>query len=321
MASEEPQPPPKRPRIDEPVVNIDSLPDAVLQVCFSFVGPGSYRFAGGTCRRFQEFYSSKFEKKTRWKESSASVTCAELCLEDAREEAADESKILDHIADEASERGRADILEWARSNGCEFKKAVHFRNAAKYNHLIVLQWADADNIKWFSVPLLRVIITYGRIDILGWIVEKGHDITLHATRFAAFFGQLHVLNWLKERDLLRANGDAWYSASWRGHINVLDWLYGEGLPQNNDVVLRGAAFGDQRLVFLWARAHHINCDRKACAWAAFHGKLPLLQWLRENDFSWDGNVLRYARRRRHGDVFTWARENECPVVADPLWPE
>ena len=65
---------------------IDALPDAVLQHCFSFIGKGHYRYVAGTSRRFNEIYSIKHEKKTTLKSVVASVSSAELYLQDVTEQ-------------------------------------------------------------------------------------------------------------------------------------------------------------------------------------------------------------------------------------------
>ena len=75
----------KRRRVEGPAAaTISSLPDAVLQHCFSFVGPGHYRYVAGVTRWFQTVYSVKHESKTTWDSAAASVSRAELCLEDER---------------------------------------------------------------------------------------------------------------------------------------------------------------------------------------------------------------------------------------------
>ena len=79
--------PNKRRRVEgRAAVTIASLPDVVLQHSFSFVGPGHYRYVAGVSRWFQTVYSVKHDSKTFWDSAAASVSRAELCLEDEREQ-------------------------------------------------------------------------------------------------------------------------------------------------------------------------------------------------------------------------------------------
>lgn len=55
-----------------PLATIASLPGAVLQYCFSFIGKFHYRYVAGTSRRFKEVYIKEHEKKTEWEHAARS---------------------------------------------------------------------------------------------------------------------------------------------------------------------------------------------------------------------------------------------------------
>jgi hypothetical protein len=57
----------KRRRVEGPgAATISSLPDALLQSCFSFVGPGHYGYGAGISHCFQNIYNLKYASKTTW---------------------------------------------------------------------------------------------------------------------------------------------------------------------------------------------------------------------------------------------------------------
>ena len=57
----------KRRRVEGPgAATISSLPDALLQSCFSFVGPGHYGYVAGVSHWFQNIYNLKYASKTTW---------------------------------------------------------------------------------------------------------------------------------------------------------------------------------------------------------------------------------------------------------------
>jgi hypothetical protein len=49
-----------------------------------------------------------------------------------------------------------------------------------------------------------------------------------------------------------------------------------------------------------------------CPEAAEYGQLNALQWLRENNYPWDGEVILYAAKNGHEHIVELARANSCP---------
>lgn len=166
-------------------------------------------------------------------------------------------------------------------------------------------------------------IRFSMIKSLEYFYENDHAIDPdYATKMAARYGQLSVLLWLKGKCLLYVGEDSWIGPAMAGHIHILDWFFHDGHRPNareDDLLLVACMLNDQRDTILWARDHGIHCYMKACAMAAKFGDLSMLQWLRENDFAWDGRVLGLARREDHEHVLEWAIANGCPTEIFP-WP-
>jgi len=156
-------------------VNIAAIPDAVLQHCFSFIGPGHYRNVAGTSHLFRDIYNIKHEKKTTWESAAASVACAEKCLEDAREKGEDASEALVQIAHEVIKVGQVDMLNWAHQNGCMWKLSI-FSEAGKFGHVCVLEWAEAKQLDWYSRELVYYAVSHGHINVLEWLVSCGKEM-------------------------------------------------------------------------------------------------------------------------------------------------
>lgn len=297
---------------------IHVLPDDALQHCFSFVGAGNYRYVASTCRHFRGVYEKKHGKKTRWKAAAASIPCAQLCLGDVRKEAQDEAMALENISFKASEVGLVKVLEWAyNSNDCTI--GIYFLTlAARHGRVNVIEWADSKGLllAWHQnlYDIICAAAEFGKINVLEWIFQSGHTgkmDRLSASRIAASFAQESVLRWLKEQGLLYVDWRVWSAATHKDHVSILDWLCREGYRPHY-WVLALAVQEDRRHLILWARDHGIECDNiKACTYAAVHGNLPLLQWLRENNFSWNSCVLSHARQEGHDHVVAWALENGC----------
>jgi hypothetical protein len=75
----------------------------------------------------------------------------------------------------------------------------------------------------------------------------------------------------------------------------------------------------------------IPCERKGrflCRLAAQHGKLDILQWLRENGCFWDGETCANAAKGGHLDLLKWCRAkgwnkffrmNSCYKTSCNIW--
>jgi hypothetical protein len=311
--SNEHQPATKRRRLhDFPAVNIDSLPDAVLQVCFSFIGPGYYRYVAGVCRRFEDIYSIKHEKKTMWKAAAANVACAELCWSDiGREPAA----VAIFIACAAIKAGNLKVLECARVRGSNFIPGM-FLPAVETGNVSILKWAADHNLNWFAPVLTAQAAGHGNVNVLEFIWRQNREFHTTTAGNAAVRGHVSVLSWMKERNMLGDQDESTLESLWSDAIRheqiiVLDWLRSEGYDVYPLLVIL-AVRGEYFKVLSWAKAHNIRWNVFACGQAAFIGNLTVLQWLRENGCPWDGATIRVARRYGHDHVAEWAIENGCP---------
>lgn len=297
---------------------MSAIPGAVLQHCFSFIGKGHYRHVAGTSRLFRDIYSNEHEQKTEWKHVAASVPCSELCLEDVREMQTDERVALDNIVAGAVGIGNVEVLEWARNKDFEYTED-HFIAAALHSRLNVLQWAEEKDLSWYAQNVLNAAATGGNVNILEWIHTIGREIPLESARTAAFHGHVEVLSWMNEHGLIEAKGAPWISesAASGGRINVLDWFFDNGFIVDARAVIENGAVEGHKSVLVWAREHGIELDQDACAYAAWGGQLPLLQWLREIDCPWGGYVFSFAYAGGHGHIEEWAIDNGCPLALLP----
>ena len=307
--------PPKTPsNPDLAAASMDALPDAVLQHCFAFIGKGHYLYVAGASRRFNEIYSIKHEKKTTMKSVVASVSCADLFLQDVREQYEESTNdTLQIIFLNAALIGNVKVLKWARDKGHE-PKARDFKFAAIHGHAAVLQWAEENSYDWCSDELINIAVANGTIIILEWIQNRGNAIPAGGpAQCAAAFGQCAVLSWMKERDLLGSIQDLWSAACLHGgHIDVLDWLFNNGYSVDPDLILC-IIVKDCRNALLWLRDHGFFWDVNTCVLAVLRNNLPLLQWLRENDCPWDRTVVAAARHVGREDIEQWAIDNGCPT--------
>lgn len=154
----------------------------------------------------------------------------------------------------------------------------------------------------------------GNIGILELAQTTGREIPTIAASWAARQGQIAVLDWMNERDLIVNCENLWSEPFDEGCIGVLDWLYANDCAVYRSSVWEGAATGDHfEEVLTWARDHGITWDEGTCIAAAFEGNLPMLQWLRANGCPWDSRVILAAQLFEYNHVVEWAIANGCPV--------
>lgn len=126
------QPVKKRSRVHEsPAVNIDSLPDAVLQVCFSFIGLGNYILLLVLVVAFEKFIAANTRRRQcgrrRHRQFLVLTSAGKILYQDP-----------DEIALVAIGKGDLKVLEWARVHHCHFAPGL-FIYAAENGHVGVFQ--------------------------------------------------------------------------------------------------------------------------------------------------------------------------------------
>lgn len=112
-----------------PLCRVSQLPDHVLNKCFSFLGPGHYRFVAGTCHWFRDVYSEKQgENKATFWENVIKVSCENLVLDDYKlpeKSPYDVNHTLQRIALKAVMMERFEVLLWFLENSNEYKTSVY----------------------------------------------------------------------------------------------------------------------------------------------------------------------------------------------------
>ncbi|KAG5178060.1 hypothetical protein JKP88DRAFT_350445 [Tribonema minus] len=218
----------------------------------------------------------------------------------------------EHTCSGAAEGGHLEVLRWARANGCPWSQETTWA-AAKGGHLEVLQWAAANGCPC-DEETCRNAACGGHLAALQWLRARGCPWNELTCTFAADGGHLRVLQWA------RAHGCPWNEgtcarAAKRGHLDILQWARANGCPWG-ECTCEGAACGGHLRVLQWARANGCPWDALVCGWAAFGGHLHVLTWLRENGCPWHEDSCSSAAMGGHLEVLQWARANGCPWKED-----
>jgi hypothetical protein len=250
----------------------------------------------------------------------------------------------ENTCSDAAKGGHLETLVWARAEGCPWDAATCY-NAACGGHLETLVWARAEGCPWNEASALAAS-RRGHLDVLRWLFDNGCPWSpLAAFNWCPQVHDSGVLRLLVERGEIALRADLMCGPAEAGDLDTLEWLRLQGCP-HDEWAHAGAAAQGHTEVLRWFREHgglqtpasmsyvatraarggHIGtleylhslgCERHelACSYAAEHGGLKTLRWLRERGWPWavplvaDASVEVWSWALRDGA--TWA-----PEVAD-----
>jgi hypothetical protein len=172
----------------------------------------------------------------------------------------------------AAKEGHLDILQWAKSNECPWDSSILFPAAArcKGSNVDLFQWCldqqcpfDEDSIlaacndgnfefikfaksNGFSIEsihshtLQEFAASRGNLEVILWAIKQAKPRVIRSLQildFAAFAGQIHILEWLETVESTErlagmietlASGHTLRSAAMYGHVGVLKWAVNHG---------------------------------------------------------------------------------------------
>ena len=247
--------------------------------------------------------------------------------------------------------GSVALAKWALKEGCPKNarfwrtKGCMAEAAARHGtarHVELVKWLCTKVIRHGGTvfctgggfaPSLDVMYSAaagGNVELVQWLRGKGClfedpdvDDLDELERGAIFFyaarsGNLELVRWL------RGEGCEWHRqsierAAEAGALELVQWMCQEGAAvegtktgELDDEVMSSAAMGGNLMLVRWLRVFKgCKWDGAACALAAKHGHLEILQWLRANGCPADADVTEHAVDQGHVEVLRWARENGC----------
>eukprot|EP00594_Rhizosolenia_setigera_P017174 CAMPEP_0178961476 /NCGR_PEP_ID=MMETSP0789-20121207/13729_1 /TAXON_ID=3005 /ORGANISM="Rhizosolenia setigera, Strain CCMP 1694" /LENGTH=326 /DNA_ID=CAMNT_0020645317 /DNA_START=193 /DNA_END=1173 /DNA_ORIENTATION=- len=153
--------------------------------------------------------------------------------------------VLNGICQIAGEEGRINLLDevlnkvkdWDEDDTEDILEEIFYFvdiSAAFRGKLSVLKWYHTKGLL-FNVSLCADhAARIGHLDIIQWLQEE-EDLELRGGfyYYAVCGGQLHILKWLRERQV-PWSGWTFASAAEKGNMNILQWLHDEGCPWPED---------------------------------------------------------------------------------------
>ena len=100
-----------------------------------------------------------------------------------------------------------------------------------------------------------------------------------------------------------------------GQLELAEWLKSKSVFEDKSNLLifsyEAIKRGDLNILE-WMRQNNYSLDKNICKYAAYEGQLNVLQWALQNGYLLDEWTCTNAARKGHLDILKWARENGCP---------
>jgi hypothetical protein len=214
-------------------------------------------------------------------------------------------KILGHNGDYftfayAAVNGHLNIIKWIYKdnnipddNRYNYNWICNF--AALGGHLNIIEWLKNNNFLDIKTPVLCSFQGQQEVDIC--ILSNGqkknnHHIDLWTALYAAEYGYLNILEWLKDNNHKIYTTRLTYAHAIKGgHMDVIEWI-----RKNSDDINK--------------------LNKMTCESAAKYGQLDVLIWARsltgKNECPWNEVTCANAVRGEFLDILKWSRKNGCP---------
>ena len=181
---------------------------------------------------------------------------------------------------EAARGGHADVLKWARSEGCGVVDEETFAAAAESGDWPTLRFLRAEGYRW-DAETCAAAAQHGHLDVLRWARENGCE-------------------WSKK---------TCEHAAGHGHLEILKYAATNGCEFDDITCMCAAGYGDLETL-KWAHEWGIPWSKYACNAAASFGHLEILKYLVENGCPWGPGTAKCAADDGHLHVLRWLAEND-----------
>jgi hypothetical protein len=257
----------------------------------------------------------------------------------------------------AAKEGHLDILKWAKSNECPWDSSILFPAAArcKGSNVDLFQWCldqqcpfdehsilaacndgNFEFIKFaksngFSIKSIHSHIlqefaaSKGNLEVILWAIKQAKPRvtrSLQILDFAAFAGQIHILEWLETVEnperlagmIETLAGRILKQASIDGHVGVLKWAVNHGYKwdakRDYDCYLQAIQYGQlETLIWMNGEAPIFTTDiAYPTICAAQNGHLEIVKWLHNHGSPCIEETLRAADNNKHTYVSNWIQQ-------------
>ena len=152
---------------------------------------------------------------------------------------------------------RYELVRFLHENGCPWNELT-VKTAARRGHFKILKYTISNGCP-IDADALNNAVQKGSMDMVKFLFEINCPINEDALKCAVQLGSIEMIEYLRKEKRCPWNEETTETAAMSGNNDVLKYLINNGCPSSS-----------------WC-----------CAYAAFHGDLILLKWLRIMGCEWD----------------------------------
>lgn len=181
----------------------------------------------------------------------------------------------------------------------------------------VLKWALDDHSHALDDQGFLLAGIYGHVKVLEWGEENGLDwFSPGLSMLAMMYGHVNLLDWIHQR---RPIGCTLMDAVKGGHVRVLDWMNEHGLAEkDNSFVWWAAGYSGKLQVMKWLLENDFTRHNECMDGAAAKGHIHILKWAREHGFQWTDLTCSCAAFGGNLDALKWLHEHGCPWDSETI---
>jgi len=132
--------------------------------------------------------------------------------------------------------GNIEVLQLAINKGCKLIGDIYnlIIHTVTNGHLDTFIWCknfcDVENYTFSMFNVSRMVIQYGHLHILKWIIETRYVLSQDACTWAAINDQLKTLIYLSQNGY-KYDYNTYVKAKEFGHTHIIEWLKNNGCPE------------------------------------------------------------------------------------------
>jgi hypothetical protein len=242
---------------------------------------------------------------------------------------------------------------WSRKVDRDFVAEVSSYKPANITYRQQYKDLNEADIQWEQGPYRRDRLLIdntiaGRVDILEFLYIKASTHltdewnvvpTINEFWIAVKYGHIHVLDWMKKKDIMPANitddylgaqsnqwvdslGDLWfppslgYMATMSGHLDVLKWFAQNDLYPDAEAA-DGAAYRGRIDILEWFVENDIMLTAENALMAVKGGQVKVLQWFYDRDIRVTNDMideeLHDIAAKHHVDMLKWLQHHGIDI--------